>query len=79
MAPNPANNYVTVNVFVDENIQATFTLIDKLGRKVHTQNEKLTKGSNNITLYLDKFSDGVYAMVFENASEKIVKQLIIIN
>ncbi|MBK7308153.1 MAG: T9SS type A sorting domain-containing protein [Chitinophagaceae bacterium] len=78
MAPNPANNYVTVNVFVDENIQATFTLIDKLGRKVHTQNEKLTKGSNNITLYLDKFSDGVYAMVFENASEKIVKQLIII-
>jgi hypothetical protein len=78
MMPNPANSYVMVNVNVDVNTQATFTLIDKLGRKVLTQNEKLTKGSNNITLYLEKLSAGVYAMVYETSAEKIIKQLIIV-
>ena len=78
MAPNPATNYVTVGVYVDVNIQATFTLIDKFGRKVLTQNEKIIKGSNNITLYVDRYSAGVYALVFETSAEKIVKQLIIV-
>jgi len=78
MMPNPANSYVTVNLYVDKNIQATFTLFDKVGSKVLTQNEKLTKGFNNITLNLDRFSEGVYAIIIETGAERIVKQLIII-
>jgi hypothetical protein len=76
--PNPAYGYVNVNLFVDKNINVTIMLIDKVGSKVLTQNEKLTKGFNNINLNLDKFSDGVYAIIIETPSEKIVKQLIII-
>jgi hypothetical protein len=75
--PNPASSYVTINLYVDKNVPATFTLIDKVGSKVLTQNEKLTKGFNNINLALDRFSEGVYAIIIETGGERIVKQLII--
>ncbi len=78
MMPNPANNYVTVNIYVEKNIPTTFILIDKVGKKVLMQAENLTKGFNNITLNLDKYNAGVYALVIETAAERIVKQLIII-
>ena len=76
--PNPANSYVNVNLYTDKNIQASFILIDKIGSKVLNQKENLTKGFNNITLNLDRLSEGVYAIIIETASERIVKQLIII-
>ncbi len=76
--PNPANGYVTVNLSVDKNIQATISLIDKVGRKVLSQNENLTKGFNTINLKLDKFSEGIYAIIIETPAERIVKQLMII-
>jgi trimeric autotransporter adhesin len=78
MMPNPANNYVNVNAYAEKNIQATFTLIDKVGKKVLVQHENLSTGFNNITLNLDKYSAGVYALIYETGTEKIVKQLIIV-
>jgi hypothetical protein len=78
MMPNPANNYVNVNVYVEKNIQVTFTLIDKVGKKVLVQHQNLSNGYNNITLNLDKYSGGVYALIYETGAEKIVKQLIIV-
>ncbi len=78
LMPNPANSYVNVNVYVDANITTTLTLIDKVGKRVYTQGEKLTKGFNNITINLNSYSPGVYALIFETAAEKIIKQLIII-
>ena len=76
--PNPANGYVNVNVYADKNIPASFTLIDKVGRKVLAQKQSLTKGFNNIVLNLDGLSEGVYALIIENASERITRHLIII-
>jgi len=76
--PNPANSYVTISLDVDANMNATVVLIDKLGRRMLVQNEKLIKGFNTITLTLDRYSAGVYAIVIETASEKITKQLIIV-
>lgn len=76
--PNPANGYVNVNMYVDKNTDATIMLIDKVGKRVLVQNEKLAKGPNSINVTLDRFSAGVYAIVIETTSEKIVKQLIIV-
>lgn len=76
--PNPANDYVTVNVFAERNKEATMMLIDKVGRRVLVQKEKLSKGFNNISLNIDRFSEGVYALVIEIDAEKIIKQLIIV-
>ena len=77
LMPNPASSYVTINLSVDKSIPAKIILIDKVGKKVLSQNENLVKGSNNITLNIEKYSNGVYAILIETASEKIVKQLII--
>jgi len=76
--PNPANGYVNVNMYADRNLEATIVLIDKIGRRVLVQNEKLVKGPNSINLNLDRYSAGVYALVVETPEEKITKQLIIV-
>ena len=78
MMPNPASNYVTINLYAEKNIQATITLIDKVGRKVLSQNENLTRGFNNITLSLDNYSEGVYAVIIKTPAQMVVKQLMII-
>lgn len=76
--PNPANNHVSVTVYTEVNTQATITLLDKLGSTVLVQKHNLTKGYNNVNLSLDKFSEGVYALLIDTPFEKIVKQLIIV-
>ncbi|HMI78524.1 MAG TPA: T9SS type A sorting domain-containing protein, partial [Ferruginibacter sp.] len=76
--PNPASNYVTINIAVDKNTRAGISIIDKVGKKILAQNENLIKGTNNLTLDLSKYSEGVYAIVIETTDEKIVKQLIIV-
>jgi hypothetical protein len=76
--PNPASNYVTINLSVDKNIRSEITIIDKVGKKVLVQNENLTRGANNITLDLNKYNEGVYAIIIETAEERIIKQLIIV-
>ncbi len=76
--PNPANGYVNINFSVDKNIQATIMLVDKVGKKVLVQNVNLTKGYNNVNLNLERFSEGVYAIIIETNYEKIIKQLMIV-
>ncbi len=78
LMPNPASNYVTVNFFAEKNMQVTIILIDKIGSKLLVQKHNLTRGFNNISLALDKYNEGVYALVVETGSEKITKQLVIV-
>lgn len=76
--PNPASNYVNINLHANKNSQGTLTVIDKLGRKILTQEIKIVKGTNNFYLPLEKYGQGVYSVVIETATEKINKQLIIV-
>jgi len=76
--PNPASNYVNINISVDKNTRAGISIIDKVGKKILTQNENLIKGTNNLTLDLSKYSEGVYAIIIETTDEKTIKQLIIV-
>jgi hypothetical protein len=78
LMPNPANNYVNINLYADRSSQGTVTVIDKLGRRIVTQETKFVKGANNIYLSLEKYGQGVYSVVIETANEKIIKQLIIV-
>jgi hypothetical protein len=75
--PNPASDHVTVNLYTDQNFRGTISLVDKMGRKVLIRDEKFARGYNNISLALETFSEGLYALVIETGTEKIIKQLII--
>ena len=77
--PNPAGDFVTVNMYSDQNSeQVSFLLFDKVGKKVFTKKETLSKGFNNITLNLQKLSAGSYILAIQTNDERIVKQIIII-
>jgi hypothetical protein len=75
--PNPASDHVTVNLYTDQNFRGTISLVDKMGRKVLIRDEKFARGYNNISLALEAFSEGMYALIIETGTEKIIKQLII--
>ena len=75
--PNPASNYISINLYSDKNLQAQIILIDKLGRKVLEQKGNLIRGNNKIYLPLNKYAEGVYAVIIETAGERVVKQFII--
>jgi uncharacterized repeat protein (TIGR01451 family) len=75
--PNPASNYISINLYSDKNVQAQLILIDKLGRKVLEQKGNLIRGNNKIYLPLNKYAEGVYAVIIETAEERVVKQFII--
>ncbi|WP_462255473.1 T9SS type A sorting domain-containing protein [Ferruginibacter sp.] len=75
--PNPASNYISINLYSDKNAQAQLILIDKLGRKVLEQKGNLIRGNNKIYLPLNKYAEGVYAVIIETAGERVVKQFII--
>ena len=78
ISPNPASNFVTVNMFTDKNMQVKILLIDKVGKTILKRAENLVRGYNNISIGLETYSEGVYAMIIETPDEKIVKQLMII-
>jgi len=78
MMPNPANGYVTINLYADKNTPIAISLLDKTGKKVLDQAENLSPGFNNINLNLEKYSQGVYAVIIQSPTERIVKQLMII-
>ena len=75
--PNPASNYISINLYSDKNVQAQIILIDKLGRKVLEQKGNLIRGNNKIYLPLNNYAEGVYAVIIETAEERFVKQFII--
>ncbi len=75
--PNPANNYININLYSGKNVQAQLIVIDKLGRKVLTQKRNLLKGDNKIYVALNNYAEGVYAVIIETSGERVVKQFII--
>ena len=77
--PNPANDYVLVNVFAEKEGNITIRLIDNTGKTILLQNQKITRGNKIIILdNLAKYSAGVYNLqVFIN-DELVNKKLIIL-
>ncbi len=77
--PNPANDYVSVRLFIEKETEITIRLIDNLGKTVLLQKQKTTKGINILQLTnLAKYSAGVYT-VQVLVNEQIVTQKLILS
>ncbi len=75
--PNPANDYVTVRFFVENESEVTIRLVDNIGKTVLQQKQKVTRGNNAVQLNgLVKYSSGVYTIQVlvnnEIATQKLV-------
>ena len=59
--PNPAENGHTNLSFISVNAgNADINIFDQMGRELHSRNEYLTQGENNIEFDVSDFSTGVY-------------------
>ena len=78
--PNPANDYVSIQLYSEKNTESTIWLIDNAGKIILTSIQKVHKGFNTIQLKnINKFSSAVYVLKIQINENTITKKLIIQN
>jgi hypothetical protein len=74
--PNPNQGNLTVTIASSNHISGTMSVLDQLGRVVHTQNIDMT-GSRLIPLELGDISAGAYLLMITTGDSRSVKQFIV--
>ena len=75
--PNPFSNETMIR-FHSENVQnVQFTVIDLLGKTVHSEDIKSVIGTNVIRLDADEFRKGVYMYSLSNGTEQATRRMIV--
>ena len=75
--PNPAKSIIHLNYYSKTEQIANFKLYDIGGKLVLDQDEKMTKGANNIDFTINGLSKGLYILKGILNSEKITEKIII--
>lgn len=74
--PNPAREFVFVEVFSENYASIRFELIDILGNTVKKWEKKeLTPGTQKIRFELQKFSSGFYLLKADKQGQIIIKRI----
>ena len=66
--PNPASDYVTVQISSDEDFNGTIVLTDMTGRIMITQVAEITEGENDFDLNIADLSSGMYIVCIKDAT-----------
>jgi hypothetical protein len=78
IAPNPGTTFSNVYIFINEDKEAWWSLVDSKGSRVEAKMIRLNKGGNTIPLPLGQLPAGLYhiSVIFEggNLSGKLVKR-----
>ena len=78
ITPNPADNYVLISFYAEKDCEVVIRLIDKAGKLVFRQNQKVSRGNNTMQLTgLKKYSNGVYEMQLF-ADDKVTTQKLVL-
>ena len=76
--PNPAQDYVSVRFFAENESTVTIRLIDNLGKAVKIQEQKVLKGNNTIQVNnLFLYSNGVYSLQVMINGEIVTQKLVL--
>ena len=76
--PNPAKDNVSITFFAQKESAITIRLVDHAGRIVLRQNQKVSKGYNNLQLTgLSKYSNGTYALQLFVNNEIVAQKLVL--
>jgi hypothetical protein len=75
--PNPFNNKLTVTITTTDEENYSVYLIDVFGKIVQSiaKNETYTEGTHLLNLKTEKLASGIYMLVAQSKSERIVKRL----
>ena len=78
ITPNPAKDKDSITFFAQKESAITIRLVDHAGRIVLRQNQKVSKGYNNLQLTgLSKYSNGTYALQLFVNNEMVAQKLVL--
>ena len=78
MYPNPATDYVKLEVYSSINDEASITVYDLSGRAVIRKAMVLTAGENTVSLETAELSKGIYMLEIATGENGSVKQRLMI-
>ncbi|NCX95036.1 MAG: T9SS C-terminal target domain-containing protein [Chitinophagia bacterium] len=64
--PNPANDYLQVNIATEMPANISCTIVNTLGQKVFTQSQSLQTGANTTTIPVGNLPSGVYELLISD-------------
>jgi len=73
--PNPTSGNATLRVFSLISGKSKLILINTIGQIVSSKTIDLFSGNNNILIDTKEFSNGIYSVVLETATETVVKKI----
>ena len=73
--PNPTSGNATLKVFSLTSGKSKLILINTMGQIVSSKTIDLFSGNNNILIDTKEFSNGIYSVVLEAATETVVKKI----
>ena len=73
--PNPTSGNATLKVFSLTSGKSKLILINTMGQIVSSKTIDLFSGNNNILIDTKEFSNGIYSVVLETATETVVKKI----
>ncbi len=76
--PNPANDFFTLHVQSDRNIQARLSILTMDGKQVHNQAMRIHKNDNYVNLDTKNYPPGFY-IVQVNSGNRLMTEKLIIN
>ncbi|MBP5516770.1 MAG: agmatine deiminase family protein [Bacteroidales bacterium] len=74
--PNPANGLSNIGISLNGNGQYEVLFVDMTGRIVHRSTLNAS-GDIVYTVDTDKLSNGIYNVVFQNKSERVIRRLVV--
>ena len=79
VTPNPARNWIQVNISSAINSDVKIYLFDYAGKKVYSRNTFIEKGNNPIVITdIAKFDPGIYQVMIKVGSEIYFEKIVII-
>lgn len=75
--PNPATNYVQVNIIINDAQLVTFELIDVKGQVIKNTKRSLASGKHTVTFQLDNMMPGFYFIKAKSSKLNDTKRLFI--
>ena len=73
--PNPTSGNATLKVFSLTSGKSKLILINTMGQIASSKTIDLFSGNNNILIDTKEFSNGIYSVVLETATETVVKKI----
>jgi len=75
--PNPANDYITIRVYAENEREKTLDIFDVLSRNLSTTSHAVKVGLNDLSQYVGNLPNGLYSVIIGNGSHRIVRKIVI--